>query len=431
MKKFMKKFYWIFIIAAQILASTVIGMIFLSGIEVKSISANVKADNLSLINMTYDEAEEVIVNQFTEVFRDSKLTFEILGQKFSIPYSDFDVSIDRKKTVEKLKKVAPNDGINKLFSSAADEIVFKPVVTFNSGKLLKECETIFSQFEQVSIPEKYCVEDNALLFYPQVPGKKVEYSILEDEIYNHLNSFSNEPLKIDQELSPIFVEVKNEDIYKEKFTKIVSKSEITFDIELTDKILNSIESLNGAVFNNGEDIVLGSLLDFSEFSNNVEKDVLNRIASGVYQSLISIEGIEIVKRLPSGQPVAYTEAGLEAVIEGENADLILKNETEASLMLLIDINDEVATFHVISPKELKSGILIVQKVDEVPPPVITSVNNNLSYNHKRVVSEGVPGFTACVSRIIDNDRNELYTDKYDPISKVIETGKRPIITGDK
>ena len=40
---------------------------------------------------------------------------------------------------------------------------------------------------------------------------------------------------------------------------------------------------------------MGSILDFSQFSDNVEKDALNRIASGVYQSLLSIEGIKTVK----------------------------------------------------------------------------------------------------------------------------------------
>ena len=431
MIKVMKKFIWIFVITAQILSGTALGMIYLSAIEIGSISANITADGLSLKDMTYIEAAEAIDGHFSEQFKNSKLTIEVGGQIFSIPYSDFDVSIDRNKTIEELKKVVPNDGISMLFLSPAKEVAFNPVITFNSGKLQRECESIFSQFVQEPIPEKYSVEDSALLYFPQVPGKKVDYSLLENEILNYLNSFAGDPLKIDPENSPIFAEVTSGESKEENFTIIVSKAEIPFDIELTDKLAKNIEKLNGAVFKNGEGIALGSILDFSQFSDNVEKDALNRIASGVYQSLLSIEGIKTVKRIPSRQPVSFTEAGLEAVIEGENPDLVMKNETNASLMLLTKIEDKAATFFVISPKELKSGILIVQKTDELPPPVITSVNNNLPGNKTKVVSEGVPGFTASVSRIIDNDRVELYRDKYDPISRVIETGIKPDISGDK
>jgi len=431
MIKVMKKFIWIFVITAQILSGTALGMIYLSAIEIGSISANITADGLSLKDMTYIEAAEAIDGHFSEQFKNSKLTIEVGGQIFSIPYSDFDVSIDRNKTIEELKKVVPNDGISMLFLSPAKEVAFNPVITFNSGKLQRECESIFSQFVQEPIPEKYSVEDSALLYFPQVPGKKVDYSLLENEILNYLNSFAGDHLKIDPENSPIFAEVTSGESKEENFTIIVSKAEIPFDIELTDKLAKNIEKLNGAVFKNGEDIALGSILDFSQFSDNVEKDALNRIASGVYQSLLSIEGIKTVKRIPSRQPVSFTEAGLEAVIEGENPDLVMKNETNASLMLLTKIEDKAATFFVISPKELKSGILIVQKTDELPPPVITSVNNNLPGNKTKVVSEGVPGFTASVSRIIDNDRVELYRDKYDPISRVIETGIKPDISGDK
>ena len=103
--------------------------------------------------------------------------------------------------------MVPNDGISMLFLSPAKEVAFNPVITFNSGKLQRECESIFSQFVQEPIPEKYSVEDSALLYFPQVPGKKVDYSLLENEILNYLNSFAGDHLKIDPENSPIFAEV--------------------------------------------------------------------------------------------------------------------------------------------------------------------------------------------------------------------------------
>ena len=155
---------------------------------------------------------------------------------------------------------------------------------------------------------------------------------------------------------------------------------------------------------------------------------MNRIASGIYQSALAIEGIEVLERKPSPYPVSFTETGLEAVIENDGDNLVMLNKTSSPLMLITEYDGNSAAFYMVSDKQLRSGILIVQREEEVPPPIITSVNEKLPPNKKIVVSEGIPGFTASVSLIIENDRIELYRNKYAPVNMVIETGKSPGIS---
>ena len=82
------------------------------------------------------------------------------------------------------------------------------------------------------------------------------------------------------------------------------------------------------------------------------------IASGLYQSALKIEGIEVLERNPSRHPVSFTEIGLEAVIENDDHNLIMVNKTSSPLMLLIEHNEN-RTFYMVSDKTLQSGILIV------------------------------------------------------------------------
>lgn len=421
MKKLNIRYFWFCIIIFQIIIGVGTGFLVLSAVETETIINNISIDNLNLKGLTLAEAEEAI-NDYYSSFPDSNLTFHIGENSFTIPYSDIEARVDAEKTIEAIKSIIPENGFNQLFVSPDKEYIFNPVITFNAEKLKKVCRPVFSPFEIEPAAERYDVEDGVIIYTPQKLGIKTDYEMLIKEIEKHLNSsLRHESLKIDINSSSIFVENYIDKKYEDKFSVIVSKAEIPFpDITEVQEFLNS---LHGVVFKNNEEINLRNLLDFSQFSNG--KDILNRIASGLYQSALKIEGIEVLERNPSRHSVSFTEIGLEAVIENDDHNLIMVNKTSSPLMLLIEHNENTATFYMVSDKTLRSGILIVQKEEEIPPPIITSVNEKLSPNKNIVVSEGNPGFTVSVSLIIENDRIELYRDQYAPVNKVIETGKSP------
>lgn len=359
------------------------------------------------------------------------LQIEINGKASNIPYTEFDVSVDIDKTFEALQKDLPQNGLEQFFSAENDDGVLKPVFTYNSGKLQKNLESLFSSFEKEPVPESYEIKDGALMFIPQMPGTKVDYAQLELELSRKVFSESGEPYKVNTEAWPLLLETKAEGRYPEPFATLVSMAEIKLESGYEEKAISHLELLMGSVFDNNEELSLKKLMDFSKFSNDIDKDLLNRIATALYQSAIKLEGVKVLNRVPAPRPVSYTEPGLEAVIEGEGADLLMRNETGKPLMVLFETKPDALSFYIASTGEIKSGTLVVQKKDHVPPPVITSVNKTLSVNETKVVSEGVPGFTASVSRVIGDDQVELYTDKYKPVSRIIETGEKPLNTIDK
>ena len=100
-------------------------------------------------------------------------------------------------------------------------------------------------------------------------------------------------------------------------------------------------------------------------------------------------------------------------------------------MLLSDITLDKFYIYVASTGDIATGTITVEKKDIVPPPVITVVNTSLSPKVTRVVSEGIPGYTAYVTRTINGKTEEISRDKYQPVSRTVETGAKPVSSSSK
>ena len=422
MKKFNRGYIWICIIIFQIIIGVGTGFLALSAVETGVILNDIKIEDLDLKGKSLNEAKAIIEEYYSSL-PNNNLTFNINNHSFIIPYSDIEARVDVEKTIDAVKDIIPENGFNQLFANYDKEYSLNPVIVFNKEKLQNICEPIFTSFERPSVNARYDIEEGILVYTPQIPGVRVDFEKLTEQIERHLNISRYEPFNID-DTSLVFADIYNPEIYETEFSVIVSKAQIPFLPET--EMRKYLNPLHGVVFDNNAVINLKDLLDFSQFKNPAEKDILNRIATGIYQSALCIEGMEILERTPSRQPVLYTETGLEAVIDNDNQNLVMINKTSAPLMLLIETRENTVVFNMVSDKELKNGMLVVKKEEEIPPPIVTSVNDTLSPNEKKLVSEGIPGFTVSVSLIIENDRIELYKDKYDPISKVIEVGKNNI-----
>ena len=426
-----RKYFWFLFIAFQSLLGLLAGFLLLSSIGTHTVPAGTRMGGLSIGNLSFTEIEPAVSSYYGELEKNGALIIEIDRTPLKLSYASIDAFVDAKRTAENIRKSVPQNELEKFFNVPVESSVWKPVFTYNSGKLLGLCEQLFAAYQKEPVPEYYEVDQDILKYNPQVPGLRVDYGVLEQELKARMFSVPEEKLAVDIKTSPIFVKAAGNGIYKEPFTTLVSKAAIALEPELLDKARKAVAPLDGVVFEGGQDINLGSLIDFSHFTSDIDKDLLNRIATALYQTDLPIDGVQTVHRKPSKRAVAYTEAGLEAVIEGEEANLILKNDTGRPLMLLADAGDTGITFYMASTGDIKSGILIVQKENEVPPPVITSVNKDLSPKQTKVVSEGIPGFTAIVSRVIDDDRVELYRDQYQPVSKLVESGEKPRLTTNK
>ncbi len=427
--KFTNKSFWAFLIVIQILLGSGSGLLFLSVTQTKSENVTVKAGDITLNSVSVEYAREVLSDYYKKQIEEGKLIIEINDVPFSIPYQDIDVNVDIDNTIDSMKDKMPKNGFEELLSETIS-FATTPVFTYNSGKLIRRCEELLSHYKTDPVDEMYKIEDGVLTLISGIPGLNVNYEILEQELENMIFA-SNEPYKININDSPVIIKTPSKQVYKEPFTTLVSKSNIEFDSDLNEKVMSSKNSIDSVIIENNQELRLDNILDFSHFSGDMEEDLLNRMATTFYQAALPLDGIKVLNRKPAQKAVSYAEPGLEAVIEGEGANLVLRNETGKPLMLLSEIISNKFNIYFASTGEIATGTIAVEKKDIVPPSVITVVNTSLSPNVSRVVSEGIPGYTAYVTRTIDEKTEEISRDKYQPISRTVETGAKPINSGSK
>lgn len=404
-------------------------MLLLSATKTDSGVVSFKAGEIELNGVTVEYAREVISDYYTEQINNGELKIEINGIPFSIPYQDIDVNVDIDKTIENIKNRMPENGFEKLFSGSISYDA-APVFTYNSGKLIRRCEELLSHYKTEPVGEFYKIENGSLTLVPGIPGLSIDYKKLEQEL-RALIFASDGPFKININDSPVVIKKLAEPVYKEPFNALVSNSNIEFDSDLNEKVINAKNSFDCTIVENNHELRLDTILDFSLFSGDMEEDLLNRLATALYQAALPIDGIKVLNRKPAQKAVSYAEPGLEAVIEGEGANLVLKNETGKPLMLLSDITLDKFYIYVASTGDIATGTITVEKKDIVPPPVITVVNTSLSPKVTRVVSEGIPGYTAYVTRTINGKTEEISRDKYQPVSRTVETGAKPVSSSSK
>ncbi len=404
-------------------------MLLLSATKTDSGVVSFKAGEIELNGVTVEYAREVISDYYTEQINNGELKIEINGIPFSIPYQDIDVNVDIDKTIENIKNRMPENGFEKLFSGSISYDA-APVFTYNSGKLIRRCEELLSHYKTEPVGEFYKIENGSLTLVPGIPGLSIDYKKLEQEL-RALIFASDGPFRININDSPVVIKKLAEPVYKEPFNTLVSNSNIEFDSDLNEKVINAKNSFDCIIVENNHELRLDTILDFSLFSGDMEEDLLNRLATALYQAALPIDGIKVLNRKPAQKAVSYAEPGLEAVIEGEGANLVLKNETGKPLMLLSDITLDKFYIYVASTGDIATGTITVEKKDIVPPPVITVVNTSLSPKVTRVVSEGIPGYTAYVTRTINGKTEEISRDKYQPVSRTVETGAKPVSSSSK
>lgn len=432
MQKQTRKPASIFLVLFQALLGSCVGLSALSGYQIDTLPAVTYVNDINIGGLDFQEAKARLSDYNDFLMSKGRVEIAVNQDRHIISYDQIDARIDVEKTLENIFGELSGNTLNSFIAGREEQTAHEAVVVYNAGKLSAEAEKIFSQYNRDPVPDSYRIEDGKLIYSPEISGIRVDYAALEQRINTHIQSQRMEALVVDQDDPEIFAAYASDQAEgREIFEFIVSSSHIQLggtDQAGADDIL---AGLNGVIIPSGEKVQLSKMLDLKRMAPEGRQDLVNRAATAVYQAFLPIKGITPVNRRPSQMVLPYSEPGLEAVIDGENGDLVLENATGETLMLLCEIRDEALHCYVISPKDIPGGVLIAHKKDVVDPPIIYTVNNDLKKGETRIVTEGREGFTVQVERVIGNDREKLYTDEYAPVSRVVEVGDNPLVKGSK
>lgn len=421
---------WLLFIAVQIIIGACAGFLAVSLIQSSSIPVSTSVGLVSVGDLNMDQAKAKLKDYYDLFTRQSRLVIKIDEYETTIRYRDIDMQFDAEKTVESIRRDAKG-AISRFILGSNGVSQYSPVFSINEGKLAASVESVFSVYESSAVAEAYSINEGAIIYQPAIDGIKADFVTLQKKVSDHILTAPDQTLVLSLSDKTLFKPVPAEADTKGQYDAVVSSTRIPLGDQGAESARAVFEKINGRVYQTGEQIVLSELIDYSRYSGEAGRDFVNRIATAFYQSMLPIEGMKVINRRNAKFPVPYAEPGLEAVIEGENGDLKLENQTGQALMLLSEIEGDELTLYVVAAQEIPSGILISQKRDITPPPVIESVNDELNKGETRVLSEGTEGFTAYVSLVIGNEREELYSDQYEPVSRVVEVGPEKIKTGSK
>lgn len=431
MKKQTRKPAWMLLILIQAFMGTCVGLSALSGYEIQTLPDATYVSDIHIGGLNYQEARARL-QEYNELLKSKgRIQIAVSQDHYVISYGQINACLDVDKTLDNIFREISGNALKSFIAGSRTQSAYEAAVLFNAGKLAAEAEKFFSQYNREPVPDSYRIENGNLVYSPGADGIRVDYQAVEKRLGAHLQSLSQEVLAIAPDDPEIFTAYAPETGIGEAFRFIVSSSGIALGDTDHAEAEELLDGLSGQLVQPGECLQLSRMLDLENLALEGRQDLINRAATAVYQAFMPIKGITPVNRRPSGIPVPYSDPGLEAVIEGENGDLILENGTGQFLMLLCEIMDNKLHCYVVSPENIPSGVLVALKKNDVEPPEIYTVSADLKKGETRIVSEGREGFTVQVERIIGNDRETLYTDEYAPVSRVIETGESPLRKGSK
>ena len=389
--------------------------------------------NANIGGMGKIEASKAINDYFAAIFSKDSLKISIADKNYSIPYADFDVSVDSSSTVEFMdgwKSAAYIPNLIKAYFGH-DRLNIRPVIKYNEGKLRQKLIELSEEVNKAPVNASISVKDGMVVKKAETAGYALNIANTAEAIGKHLSVDIDSPLIIGGKGNNIIQTVNPELMLKEfaDIEQVVSEysTKIT-EPELLSSIKLAAEAINGIMLaGSGKTNSENKELSFVEILKNSDKSFQNdnegydQVASTLYAALLSA-GIDkdAITRLPHELAVEYIEPGLDAWISGNGGDLKFRNTLAQNIALFADVKDDRLTISLAGslmnkgqPYELR-----VETIQKFSPPVVNLENKDLKPGEKVMLSPGKEGLLVQVFR---NDEF-ISEDRYEAEKAMVQVG---------
>lgn len=420
----------IFVQSALAITAGVFAVYYFSG---SKLSEGTKVGKVDLENMEKAVAVDVITQNYIDLFMNGKLQISVKdGDTYSIPFSDFEISIDAEKTIN---SITENDTstvfsvLNKIFKTGST--VAGPVINFNESKLRKILIGLAKKIDSEPVNAALYYDNGKIVKKPEQDGQKLNITNAVESIRKHISKDPSEVLLLNRydnyAIETLQPELKLRDL--DEVDSIISEySTKLIYPEFADAIKHAADALDGHIIypsggqnNKTDSFSFVEWLKISDGSFENDNEGYDQVASTLYAALLSA-GIDkkVITRLAHEVPVDYIEPGLDAWISGNGGELRFSNSLTHKIVLLADMESERLVVRIAgnSSDKKQEVSLKVDIVDHFPPPVLFVESENLKKGEKIVLESGTEGIKVNVYR-----GNELISeDKYEAIKKVVQIG---------
>ncbi len=380
---------------------------------------SIEISGQSFTNVTSKEIGDQLKTHYGNIIENGEIILDINGNLITIPYKMFELQIDASKIFAEVQKGRYSNMYYQLIDKPSQNIVTKPLISFNSAKLKNALYSYNELFYREPQDAALVLQQGIVKTTPGVFGHELSIDKAQSYIRNQLEVDPTKKIIISQSVPDVFdilrPEYTEEDLNQLTVVYGMVQGEMTPD-SIT-PIQNLVNSIRNKIIEPGEEFSYKQ-----NISCSLEAASYNAIlASAIYRAALPVQDIKVTHRLPTEQPVSGINPGFEVNLEAEN-DLKFVNSSDSPLMLVFDTEESgFWTVALVGRSGLTYGEIITERT-KILPPVIYSQDNELPEKSQEVIEQGREGLSVKVLRVTQDETIQLYEDIYQPVYKIIAIG---------
>lgn len=451
MAKIKKEAFIFILMCSQIVLAVFVGLLTLYFVTMDRIAPNVYVDDVSVGNVSLEQAIIKLEDNFDKVIENNSLVIKYNGNdKFVIKYSEIDASIDYSMSVKLAHSPAGHNSFINLIHGyfSYGKTVVHPVVSLNEGKLRNKLQELASLVNKDAANANIYLKDDKIIKVTEVNGLNLNIDNAVQKIKNEINVTFNSPLVFDvannYEMKTVYPQITSKDL--EGAEDVISR--FSTDIkspENEDSIKIAANAINKVLIypvdaKTGKD---AGVFSFNKYlaaeKGNMDQnnEGYNQVASTLYAAVLTA-GIkqDTVMRTPHKNQVDYIDPGLDTVVFGDSIDFKFKNSLDCTLIIFAEVKDNKLTVSLVGKKKdkLVKNNLKIEVEQKYDPPVITVESQDMKPGEKKLVSQGKEGLKVNVYRITlkgdkEVDKKLIGTDKYEAIETMVQIGPNSKLGG--
>lgn len=424
------------IILIQSALAIVAGVFAIYFFASSSFPSGMTAGEVEVGGLSRADAIEKLDEHYHSFFKKSALQLIAdSGEKYSIPYGDFDAAVDGAATIDALCSWKNLNCLPNLFKAnfSHEKVAVVPVITFNESKLRQKLMELAGQIDREPRDADIYIENGEVVREPEVNGIKLNVANTVEVIRKSLALNPEAVVQLGRggsgELVSVPAVTRLSDIHEIDYVLAEYSTEIRYK-ELTESIELAAEAINGAIVpvskrdGSGKDIFsFVELLNRQNAEFDNDNEGYDQVASTLYAALLTA-GVDnkAITRLPHKLAVDYIEPGLDAWISGSEGDLKFINPFKHKVAIFAEVEDGRLTVWLagnVSDKK-ESAQLRTEITQRFSPPVVHMESKDLKPGEKVVLSPGKEGVKVDVYR---NDEL-IGTDKYEAVKTIVQIGPK-------
>lgn len=429
----------------------IIGLFFIFIFKGYWISRNIiyphiKVYGVEIGNLTKEQAKVKLEENIGKIIGEKSLVFSYQGEKWKIPYRDFNIQYDIEKTVDQAYYLGRDgnllDKIRTYFQFRNQEKNLPLETSVDSNKIQKIIDQLEEKVNIKAEDAQIELKDQQIKILPEKTGRMLEEKKLEKIIREYLQ-FSKEQtieLPVKEVVPKITQEILNS--INEKIASFSTNfnpqaKERAENLRIASNMVDGKILLPKKIFSVNKTI--GPITKANGYKDapvivngRLQSDVgggVCQVSTTLYNAVVRAN-LEIVERQHHSMPVSYVPLGQDAAIAGDWKDFKFKNNSDYPIYIEMYIENNQIIANLYSNKELKQEIsLETEIILTISPKTIYQRDSSKDITYKKVEREGKSGYQVHVYKVLYKNgkviqRELLHKDYYQPVDKLMVVGTK-------